>query len=724
MERRMKKPNIAGDSRGSAMLTVIIAMLFVIILGVSLLFAAYSGYMVKITQRADTKNFYTASAALDDIRDGLQQKVGDAVKVAYTNTLAAKPDVGTEDYQTYDAQTVFQTEFYKQISAIKTGSDNTTSLIAKVSDNTYQYYPAALQSLIKDTASTYTLNDSNSTGTAELPADGKSFTLKDIKVKCVNAKNYESTVSADITIRLPEFTVGSRASAAIGTTVIVASKGVEKNIGIHTVSGGDVYVGGGTTRGNIAVSNNGTKLDFKNCTVTCTGDVKVDGGGELNFTPGTNANSPLWARNIILTSPDSEADSTSSKAELGGRINVANDLLLSGSRSSVKLSGSYYGFGNGSSANESSAIVVNGKTCSMDLTGLSTLSIAGVSFINTGTSLRTGQSVATKPDQLAYLVPASCLQLKNNDHKLVYTTNPLVLKKSGNAYTKLTDNEIEGLVNYNKALWTTNAGTEKTLSSYNITSTNQIKLVYPQGNGLGYVFMVFPNQTDANAYYADYYKYGSFNGVSAPDYLQQYLTLTGSAATYATAGSAYAGSTVSLVPASAAISAGSEWSTITAATTDPYSDYVDRANLSKLLTNIRYSFKTTSGDSIAVVTNNATVFNEDKTVKTQGDPYVFNSTVTDSAKIHLIVASGDVTIKTDFTGTVICDGTVTIGADVTAKINTELADATYADLSDSIPVKDGNKLTTYVRAFTASRQASSDAWALKDLVIYENWKKY
>ena len=696
MDRSLRKPNIARDSRGSAMLTVIIAMLFIIILGVTLLFAAYSGYMVKITQRADTKNFYTASAALDDIRDGLQQKVGDAIEVAYTNTLAAKPDVGTEDYQKYDAQTVFQNEFYKQISAIKTGSGNTTSLIAKGADNTYQYYPTKLQSLIKDTASTYTLNESNSTGTAELSADGKSFTLKDVKVKCVNAKNYESTVSADITIRLPEFTVGSRASAAIGTTVIVASKSVKKDTGINRVFGGDVYVGGRTTSGNIAVSNNGTTLDFNNCTVTCTGDIKVDVGGEFKFTPGTNANAPLWAKNIILSGRDS-------KANLGGRISVKNDLILSGASDSVTLSGSYYGFGNGNSADESSAIVVNGETCSMDLTGLSTLSIAGVSFINAtdttvtggGASLRTGQSVATKPDQLAYLVPANCISNYKPPDKTnkIYTTNPCVGTEAPT-------------IDSDQALW----GTKKKLSDY----TNWTQQTVYTSNGLIYVFLNFSDQASANKYYADYYKYGSFNGVSAPDYLQQYLTLTGSAATYATAGSAYAGSTVSLVPASAAISAGSEWSTITAATTDPYSDYVDRANLSKLQTNRSYSFKTTSGDSIAVVTNNAT----------QGAPYVFDSKVTDSAKIHLIVASGDVTINTDFTGTVICDGTVTIGADVTAKINTELADATCADLSDSSPVKDGNKLTTYVRAFTASRQASSDAWALKDLVIYENWKKY
>ena len=696
MKSSLRQPNIVRDQRGSAMLTVIIAMLFIIILGTSLLFAAYSGYMVKITQRADTKNFYTASAALDDIRDGLQQKVGDAVKAAYTDTLAAKPDVGTEDYQTYNAQTVFQKKFYEQVKSIKT--DGSNELIAQ-ENKSYQYHPNALISFITDKTSTYTLNDGKNTpGTAELSADGKSFTLKDVRVKCVNAKNYESTVSADITIKLPEFTVGSRASAAIGTTVIVASKGLNKTTGASAVSDGDVYVGGNNASSDIAVSNSGTTLDFSGCTVTCTGDVKVNAGGTLNFTPGTNANSPLWARNITLSGKES-------KANLGGRISVKNDLTLGGSLDSVKLSGSYYGFGSGSTADDSSAIVVNGKTCSMDLSDLSTLSIAGVSFINatkaanpntstspdTTASLRTGQSVATKPDQLAYLVPVSCLS--------GCTTNPVVLKNSTTSLTvTLKTTEV---------LWTTGTG-DKTLKSYGITDASQLKIVYPQDTGLAFVFMSFQDQASANAYYADYYKYGSFNGVSAPDYLKQYLTLKGSATTYATAGSAYAGSTVSLVPASAAISAGSEWTAIV--NTDYFAEYVDRAKLSQLTQNKEYRF--TSGDSIAVVTNNADITANGTEVT--GGPYVFDSKTEDYSKIHLIVASGDVTINAPFTGTIICDGTVTIGANVTAALNVDLADA-----------KNGaTPLTDYVRAFTASRQASSDAWALNNLVVYENWKKY
>ena len=85
-----------------------------------------------------------------------------------------------------------------------------------------------------------------------------------------------------------------------------------------------------------------------------------------------------------------------------------------------------------------------------------------------------------------------------------------------------------------------------------------------------------------------------------------------------------------------------------------------------------------------------------------------------SATFADVPSTGDVTINAPFTGTIICDGTVTIGANVTAALNVDLADA-----------KNGaTPLTDYVRAFTASRQASSDAWALNNLVVYENWKKY
>ncbi|MEG1165826.1 MAG: hypothetical protein RSD68_05380, partial [Oscillospiraceae bacterium] len=118
----MKKPGSerigARRNRGSAIITVVVAMLFVVAIGTSLLFAAYTGYRVTLTERGDKKNFYSAAAAMDEIRAGLQTAVSDAIDTAYTKTLttyAAENVPGS----TKDWQAEFANNFYISLAYTK-----------------------------------------------------------------------------------------------------------------------------------------------------------------------------------------------------------------------------------------------------------------------------------------------------------------------------------------------------------------------------------------------------------------------------------------------------------------------------------------------------------------------------------------------------------------------------------------------------------------------------
>ena len=87
MHSQTQYRHIKINNEGSAVITVVVSMLFVIALGAALLFAAYTGYTIKIAERADKSNFYNASSAMDDIRVGIQQQVTEAIAAAYTDAL-------------------------------------------------------------------------------------------------------------------------------------------------------------------------------------------------------------------------------------------------------------------------------------------------------------------------------------------------------------------------------------------------------------------------------------------------------------------------------------------------------------------------------------------------------------------------------------------------------------------------------------------------------------
>ena len=82
IRKRAKQQN-----RGFSLFTVIIAVSLVGILGLLILYIALSNFQMKITDLKGKDSFYTAERALEEIRAGLQEDVGDAMSKAYTQVL-------------------------------------------------------------------------------------------------------------------------------------------------------------------------------------------------------------------------------------------------------------------------------------------------------------------------------------------------------------------------------------------------------------------------------------------------------------------------------------------------------------------------------------------------------------------------------------------------------------------------------------------------------------
>lgn len=189
--------------------------------------------------------------------------------------------------------------------------------------------------------------------------------------------------------------------------------------------------------GTLTKVGNTKLVSEKALRVISKGDITVQGpASSLMVRDVPDQDNRVYARNINLNS---------AAASLDSKVYVANDLTLDGAGSKVALTKEYYGYGNSTDNGvpkadgtvgpngdpaASSAIIINGKDSTVDMSAVTKLLIAGRSYIspNVGNSagdtgsnknplevsspsapVMMGESIAVKGGQVAYLVPAECI---------------------------------------------------------------------------------------------------------------------------------------------------------------------------------------------------------------------------------------------------------------------------------------------------------------------------
>ena len=232
--------------------------------------------------------------------------------------------------------------------------------------------------------------------------------------------------------------------------------------------------------------------------VVCKGEISV--GLNSTFTSGESVN--LWARGLNAASVKN--------VTLSGTTYFADDLTIAGKNNNVKISGNYYGYGSYESATSndcvakdqyiqsglsgaalSSAIVVNGKNTTLDLSDTQKLMIAGRNYIasskvkandRTNTNdVVTGESLTVKGTQLAYLAPAEILGASGN---------PMTYDD----YLTHLNGADEISVNWDTAV---EAWGGRTLREIGVDSTEPVQAVfYNDNSATGYVYF-YLNFTDA-----------------------------------------------------------------------------------------------------------------------------------------------------------------------------------------------------------------------------------
>lgn len=488
----MKKNSFHKDDRGASLLAVLILMVVVSAIAVVITKITIVNIQMKEVERGTKKNFYSADAIMDDLRTGAREQAETALENAYVDVLQHYVDYTSGGK---NAQDVFKQNYMNGLESyfadpMKTPVD-TTNEQGNVVYRVAGYDADKVKGCILD---------GTQQGCFVAPADPKyeidygvgTFTLKDVRVDYKDAQDYETTITTDLVFSTPDMNFSGQSQVKeFMKYALIADDQINVNASNVTVDG-SVYAGAG----GIVASGNGTGV-LNGRMILTRGDIVADMGSALKVGDG---NSSIWAENLMTTGK------SAATLNVNGNMYVADDLALNAKESKVTLQGNYYGYnfqknyGAGDTvatdADFSSAIMINGKSSSLNIQNLKYLLLAGRTYISRGnnssnTDIQMGESIAARTNQLAYYVPeryvkvesgASALLKWNDAQKVRIGETEYPIGESDYAASIQVDPvKLDGWLNH----------------------ANPI-VPYYYTNGVNY-YLNFQSQQDANEFYAAYY---------------------------------------------------------------------------------------------------------------------------------------------------------------------------------------------------------------------------
>lgn len=724
IQRLFRYNKLYKDNKGSAIVMVVIALAFISILGVTIMWMSMSNYRMKATDQNNKQGFYTAETVLEQIRMGLQSDASVAANSAYSVIMQ-----NYSDWSEAKRESEFKTEFKKSLVARLQDPSNIGFYSI---DHLAQYIDTAINistnASLKGTPTRFIKGSLGTIGEIQNVSSEGWIILKGITLEYTDDEGFYSEITTDIMISAPDTAfVDTSSLPPIFKYALIADQGLE--VGSHPMEvDGSIYAGGGET-GGIDIGRN-VKI-YDSSYVVSNGPFVIENAGSTN------------------TSIESDAFYVSDIAVNDGVLNVksntrvADDLTLSGRTAKVNMEGTYIGFGNSMSDSvKSSAIVINGTNADLNMSGLSNLIIAGHSFIGTGkakeadalstdltivnddgttstynwnddpldagsiakvnSNVMMGESVAVKGNQLAYLIPDECIAI-NGNQLTDFSKNPMTLSewhKMSRTYYEINSSGIRvpkagfSPVAMNKKISSMGGNM---LSDYAPGGETDVKwqTVFAPSNGqtLVYFYIKFADNQSANSYATDYYRnhkdrIDNYISVYADNILlpasrDDVFTQAGTVSRNKTLSSNGYGEAHLLTTLQEGECTGS--AKIYTALCSNLTENMD-ALTSEELSNSVYNnivvsgngirsftgnggtkkFKDSTGSVIAIVTDAQTdisgIYDGSGTGAT-ATGYEYDS-ATDGTDVKLILATHDVVLDSDFSGIVIAGGKIYINGDI------------------------------------------------------------
>ena len=432
-----KSNTIIKDNKGSVMITVLVAFLFVAVLASIILATVTVNFKMRSIDRRTKDEFYYAEKALNDLYNGIGQECSEIMGETYNAVLSKykKSDDSTyqdeeEAYKSF--KKAFVTAFYKDIAlkqadkfsayvvkdTTKKGSSDKASRAIVKNYGTIKYYNNSSRS------ESYTISSESDVNIEKVGL----IVIEGVKVQsnpdASENVGYISEINTDIVVEVPRvsfFTTNNRAY----DYAILANDGIELESNASLIARGNVY--GGTTPfkkisdnassyssasdyGGITLNKDSTLVINDAAYVVSGGDITLNGGTLKINQDNTMLNNQIWFENIEINSP--------SQVNINGDLFAADDLQINSTANgtNVTIKGSYYGYNDGlcqmtgegsltklttkkaiitslsdyekasadsdNTASRSSSIVINANKANVDMENLKTLLLCGNAFIN------------------------------------------------------------------------------------------------------------------------------------------------------------------------------------------------------------------------------------------------------------------------------------------------------------------------------------------------------
>ena len=490
----MKKNSFHKDDRGASLLAVLILMVVVSAIAVVITKITIVNIQMKEVERGTKKNFYSADAIMDDLRTGAREQAETALENAYADVLQHYVDYTSGGKNVQD---VFKQNYMNGLEKYFADPDPMKTKVDTTNEQGNVVYRVAGYDADKVKGC---ILDGTQQGCFVAPADPKyeidygagTFTLKDVRVVYKDAQDYETTITTDLVFSTPDMNFSGQSQVKeFMKYALIADDQINVNASNVTVDG-SVYAG----VGGIVASGNGTG-ELKGRMILTRGDIVADMGSALKVGDG---NSSIWAENIMTTGK------SAATLNVNGNMYVADDLALNAKESKVTLQGNYYGYnfqknyGAGDTvatdADFSSAIMINGKSSSLNIQNLKYLLLAGRTYISRGnnssnTDIQMGESIAARTNQLAYYVPERYVKVESGESTL--------LKWNDAQNVRIGEKEYPiGESDYAASIHVDPVKLDGWLNHANPI------VPYYYTNGVNY-YLNFKSQQDANEFYAAYY---------------------------------------------------------------------------------------------------------------------------------------------------------------------------------------------------------------------------
>lgn len=550
-------------NKGFSLFTVLIAVSFVGILGLLVLYIAIANFNMKVTDLKGKDSFYTAERAIEEIRAGLQQDVGDAMSNAYTQVLETYnkntklEDTSLDKQRQSEFEDLFIKELVKKLKDTESGTSGGSESVKLYN---LQYLKKYVDHKIDDSKESLIITTPADKQPLMKSDKKNGVLLKNLKVIYVDPKGRASIIETDIRLKIPDVQFPTPSTLPdLMNMIVVADKGIICNgaTGQTSTIKGSIYAGllpeksQETRTGESILVNSGAELDISSGDkIVAEGTIDVETNSSFSTGSGVN----LWAKGL-------NAESVK-LVNLTGSTYFADDLTINGRNNNVTLAGNYFGYGSPESALDSdcrfssiyresrakaadlsSAISINGKNTTLDLSGLQKLMLAGKNYIASTkipvtatqginkTDVMTGESLTVKGTQLAYLAPTEILGNDNmSDADRSAMTNPMTFDEYN---TYLSEKNLGGTgtdsskvaVQWNKPVESWN---NKTLREIGVDTDEPVKTVFYNNSegGFVYFYLNFSNDQNAAAFMQNFYL--GTNKEKMDDYLAFYFGKDGS----------------------------------------------------------------------------------------------------------------------------------------------------------------------------------------------------